>query len=175
MKGAGTLMAIILISVCGWVAVVALVIKPPFWLGSILSIIGGLAIGTVVAYLIRRWWFKGRLSEIRVRQVHKRPKYELGTRLMKSGGNHHYAQAGEDLKKGTIVEADLAGRIAPPLEPDTIEVTAELIYGNVKAAKEVDPQGMNVLGWPEVNVKKGRYCWLKEPPLGSEFKKGNGS
>lgn len=63
LKSAGTLMAIILISVCGWVAVVALVIKPPFWLGSILAIIGGLAIGTVVAYLIRRWWFRRPLAD----------------------------------------------------------------------------------------------------------------
>ncbi|KKL91893.1 hypothetical protein LCGC14_1166570 [marine sediment metagenome] len=58
MKSARTLTAIILISVCGWVAIVGLVIKPPFWLGAILSIIGGLAIGAVVSYLIRRWWFR---------------------------------------------------------------------------------------------------------------------
>ena len=58
LKRARTLMAIILILVCGLVAVVGLVIKPPFWLGAILSIIGGIAIGTVVAYLIRRWWLK---------------------------------------------------------------------------------------------------------------------
>jgi len=62
LKTARTLMAIILISVCGWVAVVALVIKPPLWLGAILSIIGGIAIGTVVAYLIRRWWLKRPLA-----------------------------------------------------------------------------------------------------------------
>ncbi len=49
---AKTLMALILISVCAWVAVVGLVIKPPLWLGAILSIIGGIAIGTVVVYLI---------------------------------------------------------------------------------------------------------------------------
>ena len=60
LKGAGMVMAIMLISVCGWVAIVGLVIKPPFWLGAILSIIGGIAIGTVVAYLIRRWWFRRR-------------------------------------------------------------------------------------------------------------------
>lgn len=63
LKSAGTLMAIILISVCGWVAVVGLVIKPPFWLGAILGLIGGIAIGTVVAYLIRRWWFRRPLAD----------------------------------------------------------------------------------------------------------------
>jgi len=63
LKRARTLMAISLISVCGWVAVVGLVIKPPFWLGAILSIIGGIAIGAVVAYLIRRWWFRRPLAD----------------------------------------------------------------------------------------------------------------
>jgi len=62
LKRARTLMAIILISVCGWVAVVGLVIKPNIWVGAALSIIGGVAIGGVVAYLIKRWWFKGTLA-----------------------------------------------------------------------------------------------------------------
>lgn len=62
LKRAGTLMAIIL-SVCGWVAVVGLVIKPPLWLGAILSIIGGIAIGAVVTYLIRRWWLRRPLAD----------------------------------------------------------------------------------------------------------------
>ncbi len=59
LKSSGTLMAIILVSVCGWVAVVGLIIKPIFWVGALLSIGGGVVIGTVVAYLIRRWCFKG--------------------------------------------------------------------------------------------------------------------
>ena len=58
LKSSGTLMAIILVSVCGWVAVVGLVIKPIFWVGALLSIGGGIVIGAVVAYLIRRWWLK---------------------------------------------------------------------------------------------------------------------
>ena len=61
-KGAGVMMAIMLISVCGWVAIVGLVIKPGILVGSALSIVGGMAIGGVVAYLMRRWWFKGRLT-----------------------------------------------------------------------------------------------------------------
>ena len=69
LKSTGTLMAIILISVCAWVAVVGLVIKPPFWLGAILSIIGGIAIGTVVAYLIRRWWLRGDLASRMARVI----------------------------------------------------------------------------------------------------------
>ena len=51
--------AIILISVCGWVALVSLVLTDNFWIGSALSVVGGAAIGAAVAYLMRRWWFKG--------------------------------------------------------------------------------------------------------------------
>lgn len=58
-KGATTVMAIILISVCGWVALVALVIEPNIWVGSALCFVGGGLIGLAVAYLIRRWWLKG--------------------------------------------------------------------------------------------------------------------
>ena len=58
LKSSRTLMAIILVPVCGWVAVVGLVIKPIFWVGALLSIGGGIVLGAVVAYLIRRWWFR---------------------------------------------------------------------------------------------------------------------
>ena len=58
-KGAGTVLGIILISVCGWVAIVGLVIKPGILVGSALSVVGGMAIGAAVAYLMWRWWFKG--------------------------------------------------------------------------------------------------------------------
>jgi len=59
LKSSRTLMAIIMVSVCGWAAVVGLVIKPIFWIGAVLSVAGGIAIGGVVAYLMRRWWLKG--------------------------------------------------------------------------------------------------------------------
>jgi len=52
-----TLMGVIFIPVCGWVAIVTFVIQPNIWVGSALSLVGGVAIGGVVAYLIRRWWF----------------------------------------------------------------------------------------------------------------------
>jgi hypothetical protein len=57
-KGGATVMAIIVISVCGWVALV-IVLAPNFWVGSALSFSGGAAIGGGVAYLMWRWWFKG--------------------------------------------------------------------------------------------------------------------
>lgn len=62
LKSTGTLMAIILVSVCGWVAVVVFVINPAFWVGALLAVGGGIVIGTVVAYLITRWWFRGDLA-----------------------------------------------------------------------------------------------------------------
>ena len=103
-------------------------------------------------------------------ETHRKPEFEWGTNFVYSAATYRYARAGEDLKPGTIVEADLAGRIAPEPEYDTVEITSELIWGNVKAAKDVDEHGTNVLGWPVVNVKKGRCCWLRQPPSGSEFK-----
>lgn len=54
-KGAGTVLGIILVSVCGWVAIIGLVIKPGILVGSALSVVGGVAIGAPVAFLLRRW------------------------------------------------------------------------------------------------------------------------
>ncbi len=58
-KGVATIMGIILISACGWVALVGLVLTDNIWVGAVLSIAGGCVIGGGVAYLIWRWWFKG--------------------------------------------------------------------------------------------------------------------
>ena len=58
-KGAATVMGIMLISVCGWVALVGLVLTYNIWVGSVLSLAGGAAIGGGIAYLMWRWWFKG--------------------------------------------------------------------------------------------------------------------
>lgn len=58
LKGAGMLMAIILISACAWVAIIGLVIKPGLLVGSALAVFGGIAIGGGIAYLMWRGWFK---------------------------------------------------------------------------------------------------------------------
>jgi len=58
-KGARMVMTIMLVAVCGWVAIVGLVIKPDFAAGAFLSLAGGGTIGLIIAYLMRRWWFKG--------------------------------------------------------------------------------------------------------------------
>jgi len=62
LKGAGTMMAIMLISLCAWVAIIGLVIKPGILVGSALAVFGGMAIGGGIAYLMKRWWFKGILN-----------------------------------------------------------------------------------------------------------------
>ena len=59
LKGAGMVMTIMLISVCGWVAIVAFIIKPNMWVGSALCLFGGSLIGLAIVYLMWRWWFKG--------------------------------------------------------------------------------------------------------------------
>ena len=69
----GILMTIILVSVCGWLAVVGLVIKPAFWVGALLSIGGSIVIGTVVAYLIKRWWFRGDLADRMIKTLKEGP------------------------------------------------------------------------------------------------------
>jgi len=107
-------------------------------------------------------------------ESHRNPEFEVGSEYQFNRGRWRYGRAGEDIVAGTLVESDLAGRMAPALDPSTIEITSELIWGCVKAAREVDQYGTNVLGWTEVKVKKGRYCWLKQPPLGAEFKKEEG-
>lgn len=58
LKSTETLMAIILISLCGWTALIGLVVKPSFLVGAILAIAGGIAIGLVIVRLITCWWFK---------------------------------------------------------------------------------------------------------------------
>jgi len=58
-KGAGMVMTIMLVAVCGWVAIVALVIKPDIADGIALSVIGGAGIGVAIFCLMSKWWFKG--------------------------------------------------------------------------------------------------------------------
>jgi len=57
-KGAEMMMVIMLVAVCGWVAIVAFVIKPDFWAGVALSLCGGFAIGVAIVALMIRWWLK---------------------------------------------------------------------------------------------------------------------
>jgi len=59
LKGATTVLGIILVSAGGWAALVTFVLAPNIWIGAALSFAGGLAIGVAVAFLMRRWWFKG--------------------------------------------------------------------------------------------------------------------
>ncbi|GAI67581.1 unnamed protein product [marine sediment metagenome] len=58
-KGVGMVMTIMLVAVCGWVAIVVFVIKPDIGDGVALSVVGGAAIGLVIACLMSKWWFKG--------------------------------------------------------------------------------------------------------------------
>ncbi|MBA7562917.1 hypothetical protein ES708_04570 [subsurface metagenome] len=58
-KGAGMVMTIMLVAVCGWVAIVAFVIKPDIGYGVALSVCGGAAIGLAIVCLMSKWWFKG--------------------------------------------------------------------------------------------------------------------
>ena len=176
-KGAGMMMTIILVAVCGWVAIVGLVIKPDMVTGAFLSVAGGGIIGLIIAYLIRRWWFKGipAIMKPNVKKVTSHKKYSLGTRYQTGRYNCRYACAGEDLKANTLVEAGLSARLVlgEPL-PQGQEIS-DLTYGDVKAVPEVNKHTFGILGWPMVDVRKYQYFWLSEMPLGAELKKEEGN
>ncbi|MBA7603194.1 hypothetical protein ES703_10298 [subsurface metagenome] len=163
-KGVGMVITIILVAVCGWVAIVSFVIKPDMVAGAALSVCGGGAIGLAIAYLMRRWWFKripiGKGPDLE--RVTSYKIYPLGTSFQTVRYGYLYVCAGEDLKGNTFVESDLSGRlvIGEPLPPGK-EIN-ELIYGSVRAATKVDQRGRGILGWPLVDVKKKYYCWLQD-------------
>ena len=69
LKSAGTLMGIILIFLLAWVAIIGFVIRPHFWMGALLAILGGSTIGLVIAYLIRRWWLKPDLAQRMIKSL----------------------------------------------------------------------------------------------------------
>ena len=57
LKGPGAVLGIILICAGGWAALITFLIDN-FLIGAVVALAGGVAIGAVVAYLMRRWWFK---------------------------------------------------------------------------------------------------------------------
>ena len=137
----------------------------------------GLELGPIILGLRFRWGNR----VIDHYEVDKKPVWRFGTRHQNDMGVWHYACAGEDLAPDTILEADLAGRICPPPPPavnfrvqELRERFGELIYGNVKAAMEIDRYGVSVLGQNLVRVKKGHCFWILEFPMGAEFAKEEG-
>ena len=124
-----------------------------------------------IARLLRRGWFK-RSPKIQwpdSERVTSHMENRLGDELRIGTWSWRYACAGEDLKNGRPVEPNLSGRLfTSETLPESDELSA-LIYGDVRATAKVDQYGTRILGWPSVDVKKGRYFWLTVPPPGSEF------
>ena len=172
-KGAGMVMTIMLVAVFGWVAIVVFVIKPDIADGVALSVCGGAAIGLAIVGLMSNWWFKGILKRRwpDPNRVTGHKELDFGTIHRTGLCSYRYACAGEDLKAGTMLEASLAGRVLNGQGITVGKELNELIYGDVKAAPQVDKHGIRLLGWPTVNVKKGQLFWIQEPPMGAEFKK----
>ena len=94
---------------------------------------------------------------------------DLGSRLLRGDFTFRYARAGEDLQSGTLVVPDPARPIDPAPEPNEINITPDMIWGNVMAATDIDQLGTLILGWPEADVKKDTCFWLREPLSGSKF------
>ena len=172
-KGTGMMMIIMLVAACGWVAVVAFVIKPSIWIGLLIIPLGGIAIGLGICFLIWRWWFKGILKRRwpDPSRVTRHKELDFGTIHRTGPWSYRYACAGEKLKAGTMVEASLAGRVLNGQGIPVGQELNDLIYGDVKAARQVDKHGTGLLGWPTVDVKKDQLFWLQEPPMGAEFEK----
>jgi len=59
LKGPATVLGIILLAAVGWAVVVTFFLATNFLTGAAFSLAGGVVIGVAVAYLIKRWWFKG--------------------------------------------------------------------------------------------------------------------
>lgn len=91
--------------------------------------------------------------------------------------SYRYACAGEDLKAMQLVESGLRGKVElTPGLPDAMQCN-ELWYGDIVAAKEILENGVNILGWPTVDVKKSWHFWLqtsgyREVPVGAKFVSG---
>jgi len=176
-KGAGMVMTIMIVALLGWTAIVGLVIKPSIWVGILLTTLGGIAIGLGICFLIWRWWFKEILKRRwpDPNRVTRRKELDFGVILRTGPWSYRYACAGEDLKAGTMVEASLAGRVLNGQGIPVGQELKDLIYGDVKAARQVDKHGITppyfvarLLGWPTVDVKKGQLFWIQEQKKGEK-------
>ena len=115
-----------------------------------------------------RWVFGLRINELRrkedVERVHKTPKFDAGTRLVKGVLTYRYVHTGEALRENTLVEAN--ARVASKEIPDG-QNWNQLIYGDVRACFDIDEHGTGVIGWTMIDVPEDRWCWVQEPPLGA--------
>jgi hypothetical protein len=104
-------------------------------------------------------------------EVDRQPRWDIGTRLSNSFGNWRYCRAGEDIRANEIVEPSLAAKVMAnggyPAEPSL----NELIYGDVRAITNADDLNRAAVGYPQVDVRTGRYCWVHELPADWKFEK----
>ena len=59
MKRPAIVLALILFLALAWAAVVTFFLATNLWTGAVYSLAGGLVIGLGIAYLLKRWWFRG--------------------------------------------------------------------------------------------------------------------
>ena len=131
-----------------------------------------------------RWVFGLRINELRrkedVERVHKTPKFDAGTRLVKGVLTYRYVHTGEALRENTPVEANPAALLATSIiRVESMEMPDgqnwnQLIYGDVRACVDIDEHGTGVIGWTMIDVPEDRWCWVQEPPLGATFVKKGG-
>lgn len=96
------------------------------------------------------------------------PRLPVGTCLRNDKGAYRYGCAGEDLSPHVLVEPDLSEEDKCTLAfSRKMEKFADIVYGRIIAVIGDPRTKPGVLGWPEVEVKKGYYFWIREVPLGS--------
>ena len=117
----------------------------------------------VFAYSIR-----DEARNIDTKRIDSSPRLPVGTRLGNDQGFYRYACAGEDLSAGVFVEPGLTEEDRVTLAfSQKMERFADIVFGKVVASTGDPRDKPGILGWPEVDVKKAYYFWIREVPIGA--------
>ena len=96
------------------------------------------------------------------------PRCPFGTCLRNDEGEFRYAKAGEDIGARVLVEPGLSEEDKVTLAfSRKMEKFADIVYGKVATVIGDPTTHSGILGWPEVDVKKGQCFWIHEVPLGA--------
>lgn len=107
-------------------------------------------------------------KRINTKRLDSYKRCPVGTSLRNDEGEFRYACAGEDIGKHVLVEPGLAEEDEITLAfSRRMELFADIVFGKVIAARGNPKNRPGILGWPEVDVKKGQYFWIHEIPPGS--------
>lgn len=101
----------------------------------------------------------GEHGYIDTKRLDSSPRVPIGTRLVNQVGEFSYACAGEDIGARMPVEPGLSVTLAFSRKTEKF---ADIVYGKVIAVIGDPTTHSGILGWPEVDVKKGQYFWIHQ-------------